>query len=184
MARIGGARRALKVFCLPLVVGALSISGCSSNDEGSDEEAKTQGPLIIAAYEHYWSALLVASDPADPDSPELPKVAIAPEVDRARGVLASRRQAGVAVRGSYEHTAKVESVAGQEAHVTDCLTVKTESFDAKTGKSQRKDPSGPFPVSVTLTLQGGVWKVSDIAAGTRACGAPGTTGPSPQPTAS
>ena len=124
---------------------------------------------MIKAYEAYWNALLAASDPADPADPKLSKVAIDPELERARQLVTVRKSAGEVVRGRYEHKEEVVTITDADAQLTDCLSIRLRVLDAKSKKVKRPETSGPFPVTAKLKLDGRSWKVADISAGSQNC---------------
>jgi YD repeat-containing protein len=136
---------------------------------------------VIKAYEAYWNALLAASDPANPADRKLSKVAIEPELDRAHRLLTARKTAGEVVRGHYHHKERVVAIGDADAQLTDCLSMKINVFDAQTKKLKHPEPTGPFPVSIKLKLDGRSWKVADISAGNQNCL---STAPPPIPSTS
>ena len=171
-----------------LAIGALALPSCTAHDSQPSNSPSASGSVsdprskvVIKAYEAYWKALLAASDPANPADPQLSKVAIKPELDRAHQLLTVRRAAGEVVRGRYGHKEEVVAIADADAQLTDCLSTKISVLDAKTKKVKHAEPAGPFPVTVKLKLDGKSWKVADISAGTQSCI---STAPPPIPSTS
>ena len=120
---------------------------------------------VIDGYRVYWTALLKASDPADPNNAELLRHVTGDELGRARTALAARKKAGEVVRGTYEHRETVRSIGATTATLDDCLAARTAVYAGGTGKLKATDPSQAQPLTVTLQLDGGVWKVSLIKSG-------------------
>ena len=139
--------------------------GGAAPDMASDPRSKA----VVTAYEGYWRALLAASNPADPADPKLLKVAVEPELDRARQLLTARKTAGETVRGRYSHQEQVVTITDTDATLTDCLSIKISVVDAKSKKVKRPETTGPFPVTAQLKLDGKAWKVADISAGNQNC---------------
>jgi hypothetical protein len=133
----------------------------SAAPAASDPRARA----VVDGYRGYWAALLKASDPVDPNNAELLRHVTGEELGRARTALAARKQAGEVVRGTYEHRETVRSIGGTTATLDDCLAARTAVYAGKTGKLKASDPPHAQPLTVTLQLDGGVWKVSLIKPG-------------------
>lgn len=176
---------------MALLVAALLAFGCteggndrddaqSTSSTGSAAPSTTLDPrsaALVTDYEAFWTALLDASDPPDPDNPVLEAHATDEELERARTVLIARRQAGEALRGSYDHDIAVTTIGDEDAELTDCLIAQTALFDLRSGTEKSRDPSLPQSLTVTLRQEAGTWKVALIEPNHQGC-ASADTGPS------
>lgn len=174
MCRAGGDKVVVRVA--GALLAALAAVGCTDDGDSNSPatESRPHGTAttttidsrssaIMDDYQKFWSALLEASDPPDPDSAALAAHVTGEEKKRTALVLASRRRSGESVRGTYEHSVTVESVRGSDASINDCLTAHTRVYDANDVEKSR-DPEQPHAIRVTLQLESGTWKVALITA--------------------
>ncbi len=109
---------------------ASSTTEATTSTTIDDEEA-----ALLAAVDGYWSAILVAGDPSDPDHPSLREYATGPALLQAVDVLAERRQLGQIVRlppdSKYEHRPQVEARTDTTATVVDCAIDDAELVDVE-----------------------------------------------------
>jgi hypothetical protein len=148
---------------------ASHAAGRGSNSPSAPHATDGRVSQILRAYSGYWERLLVDSDPANPGDQKLAAYVTGTELKRARQVLKARQQAHELVRGKYGHADRVSNISDNTARVADCLSILTKVIDVKTKKQKRTDPRGPFPLTVTMTLDGKTWKVSEIAPGSQSC---------------
>lgn len=128
---------------------------------------------MLADYKRFWADYVEVSKTADYDAPRLAEHATGDALRRLRFQLLTYSDQGLVARGRPERTGtQVTSLRGRTATVVECLdSNQWGTHDAKTGKPIGR-PSGRIRrVAATLTLTGGVWKVSRLDIGEAACDA-------------
>lgn len=181
-------RRQYAVLGLGLSVLAAACSGVGGDDSAVPSEqtkSSTEAASLLAddevsaaivdGYESYWAALLTAADPPDPDHPVLGQHATGMELERARTVLASRRQAGEVIRGGYEFSPMVISIDGASATLSDCYSVRIGVYDAGTDDLRSPEIQARRPAEVEMLLEDDIWKVALVTETGDGCSSSGDT---------
>jgi len=159
---------------LVLSLASVSLAGCAHGTKSHASALRADTALLRVrdGYNAYWDAFLKASDPPNPKAPSLAAHAIAPELDSVRRSLTARQQMKQGLRGAYVHDDTIDMTSATQATVRDCLTLKGEVVDLKTGSIMARIPDVTSPVSVDMRLVSGVWKVSRVAQGSQTCRRP------------
>jgi hypothetical protein len=162
-----------------IVVG---LGACTTGGEESDSPTTTTldqsaqasmpttldskvSAAVISGYEAYWDALIAASDPPEPEDPELAAHATGEELKKAKELLAAQKRFGEVTRGTFDVDPTVQSVDGDRATVADCWKPKTSLFDAASGELKYESPASGRQLSVDLEFDGERWKVARITTG-------------------
>lgn len=158
------------------LVVALAAAGCSSG-HGSDAAttSTTRAPAtsttaaqndeaaVLDGYRGYWSAYLHASDPMNPEDPQLRQYATGAALETVVKAFVALKSAGKVIRGQFDLAPRVVTVDGQAATVRDCYGDDTGVYDAWTGARNDKPTGQRHLVTATMRLEGGGWKVERLA---------------------
>ncbi len=173
--RLRRGRRARLVALL--VLGAVLTGACVSESKGSPAAgaATTGAPsttgqtdsrvaaetAVLNSYRAFWDDVVAAGRKADWQSPRLADHAAGQALKQVRDHYKALQAAGLVDLGTVELHPKVVSLAEQTATVNDCVDVsRFLRHDAKT-LEPRETPDPRLDAGVaTLTLSGGVWKVT------------------------
>ncbi len=125
---------------------------------------------VLAAYQGYWDTWLAATNPPDPDHPDLAKFAAGVQLDRDRAAIANYRQLSQVVRlpqnPAWSHQAAVLSLDGDAAVITDCSVDDSVVLDRPTGRVLN-DAVSTYVFRASLNREGGTWKVTVVDATSR-----------------
>jgi hypothetical protein len=165
----------ISVLAAAAALAVVGVGGCSGGDWGGDarpgsaeEEAAPPAQddprvaQVVAGYEGFWAAVLHASDPPNPDHPELVQYLAGDELDTSRLALRTRAQANEVMRGSYELAPTVTEIDGDQARLTDCHRSQVHVYDAASGLPKGPEAEVRVLLSVQLTLDGDTWKVAAV----------------------
>jgi hypothetical protein len=167
-------------FALVLAV-ALLTTGCSSDGKpkassttsssaatrtsaGSSAEA-----AVLDGYRGYWSAYLKAGDPMDPENTALREHTTGPALETVVKSFVALKSAGKVIRGQFDLAPRFVSADASTATVRDCYGDDTGVFDSATGAREDKATGQRHLVTATLRLEGGTWKVEQLADGGLGC---------------
>jgi hypothetical protein len=175
--------RAVSVMVLTVAL----VAGCTSKHHASSPSDSSGTPgvkdprasAVLSGYDAYWAAIISTGRAPKASTAALAAHAVGVELSRAQAVIAQHRTANEYVTGSYGHKAVVVAITATTATVSDCLTVKTSVFDAKTKRSKANSAPGPFALNTAMLLDHGTWKVSEITPTNSQClfPAPPPSGP-------
>jgi hypothetical protein len=116
---------------------------------------------VLAAYRAAWAAFEHAAADANPEDPALAATMVDPQLQGVRANLLADQRQGMIGQGATTLHPKVVSISATTATVVDCAYSTAELVYASTGKPVPPvTPPENDGVRATLTLTGGVWKVS------------------------
>lgn len=172
--RLRSRRRAGLVPLLSLVV--LLTSGCQQRfvDPATTTVATRPSPTattaasraeietaVLTSYRAFWDDVVAAGRKADWRSPRLADHAAWQALKQVRDHYKALRDAGLVDLGTVGLHPKVTSLAERTATVSDCVDVsRFLRHDAKTLEPRETPDPRPDAGVATLTLSGGVWKVT------------------------
>lgn len=116
---------------------------------------------VLDAYRAGWAAFEQAGTTADALDPALAATMVNPVLQQVRANLLGDKAYGFVARGTFTLHPKVTALASTTATVVDCAYSTSELVYANSGKPVPPvTPPENDGVTTTLTLTGGVWKVS------------------------
>lgn len=152
----------------------------SPPDEGTPSLPSTKRPLattppaadsqvaVIRAYLDFWDAVEAATDPPDPEHPDLLATAAGLQLEQLQEVIAGYREDGYVRRGDHEHHPSIREFldGGSAAVVDDCNVLDSEAglYDAETGERVEGggEPGDRELLEARLELVDGAWKVVNV----------------------
>jgi hypothetical protein len=173
--RICWARRA---WLLGLLVAVVALAGgCEGESKGAPAAGSTTAlassltsqtdpqtatrDAVLAAYRAFWDDVVAAGRKADWQSPRLAEHAAGQALQQVRDHYKALRDAGLVDLGTVALHPKLVSLAERTATVSDCVDVsRFLRHDAKTLEPRETPDPRPDAGVATLTLSGGVWKVT------------------------
>lgn len=163
-------------------VALAAMAGCGGGGGEAAEPPPTEPPVseaaptttvpseedaVLAAYQGYWDTWLAATNPPDPDHPDLARFATGVQLERDREAVSRFRQLSQIVRlpdsPAWSHEAAVLSIDGLQAVVTDCSVDDSILVDRPTGRVLN-DAVGTYTFRAVILLEEGTWRVSDVTA--------------------
>jgi hypothetical protein len=164
-------------------VALVAMAGCGGGGGGGGEAAEpasTEPPVtvadptttvlseedaVLAAYQGYWDTWLAATNPPDPDHPDLAKFAVGVQLARDREAITNYRQLSQMVRlpenAAWSHEAAVASVNGDVAVITDCSIDDSVLLDRPSGRVLN-DAVWSYALEATLVRESGTWRVDQL----------------------
>ena len=158
-----------------VVVIALVLAACSNGKADTSATTSTtrastttSAPStaeqkVLADYHAFWDAYLAASNPMDPQNPVLAEHAAGGELEQLQKAFLALKSAGRVIRGQFDLAPRVVSIDGSAATVRDCYGDNTGTYDAATGARQDVASGKRHLAMATLRLDGGMWKVVQLA---------------------
>jgi hypothetical protein len=170
------------VLAAAAVLAVVGAGGCSGGGDGGGKHASEptaaapdaddpRVAAIVSGYEGFWAAVLHASDPPNPDHPELAQHLAGDVLDTSRLALEAHAQANEVMRGTYQLSPTVTEIDGDHAVLTDCHRSQVHVYDAASGQAKEPEAEVQILLSVDLALDGDVWKVSGVEEQSGGCGA-------------
>jgi hypothetical protein len=116
---------------------------------------------VLASYRAFWDDVVAAGRKADWQSSRLGDHAAGQALQQVRDHYKALREAGLVDLGTVELHPKVVSLTEGTATVSDCVDVsRFLRHDTKTLEPKETPDPRPDAGVATLTLSGGVWKVT------------------------
>jgi hypothetical protein len=132
----------------------------SSSTSAADSRAAAE-TAVLASYRAFWDDVVAAGRKADWQSPRLADHAAGQALQQVRDHYKALRNAGLVDLGTVELHPKVVTLTEGTATVSDCVDVsRFLRHDAKTLEPRETPDPRPDAGVATLTLSGGVWKVT------------------------
>ncbi len=139
----------------PAATGTTTAPASSSASQAATEDT------VLSAYRAFWDDVVAAGRKADWQSPRLADHAAGQALQQVRDHYKALRAAGLVDLGTVTLHPKVVSLAEGTATVSDCVDVsRLLRHDAKTLELRETPDPRPDAGVATLTLSGGVWKVT------------------------
>ncbi len=161
---------ALLVFSVALAGGCVGESRGSpaataattgAPTTASQTDSRVAETAVLSSYRAFWDDVVAAGRKADWQSPRLADHAAGQALQQVRDHYRALRAAGLVDLGTVELHPKVVSLAERSATVNDCVDVsRFLRHDAKTLEPRETPDPRPDAGVATLTLTGGVWKVT------------------------
>ncbi len=175
----GGTRRTLVIVGRVTLIGLL-LGACRSDEAKRPSTTTTlpptvtsttvaEGEAVLAAYRRFWDVYIAASNPMNPESPELAQNATGEELRTVQRTFLARKSAGEIFRGTIDLSPSVIEQATDRAVIRDCHDDNLVLLDAQTGAVKEPDDPVRKLVSVTLLREGGAWKVASIKLEAEGC---------------
>lgn len=117
---------------------------------------------VLADYQAFGEAFLVAANPPRADHPLLQQYATGDELRQLVSSFSAMHAGDEVVRGTIDHAPKVVSLIGDQATIDDCLFDKTGIFHSTTGEQVDTFATDRQLDHVQLVLIDGTWKVSSL----------------------
>ncbi len=119
----------------------------------------------MVAYQSYWSMVLRVNDPPNPADPEIPQRTTGDRLAALITLIQQNAMEGKSYRlppdAKYEHDARVVSVAGDRAVVSDCNVDDGLIVNTATGEVVDAQVV-TLSIEARLTRENGLWKVVSI----------------------
>lgn len=127
----------------------------------------------IAASLGFWTRYIEMTGrpgPFDPTSirAELDQFTTGAETSKLFEFIQGNMLAGRVLRGTVEHSPRLDAVTDETATVIDCLVDGTGIYSADGSRADSEDLR-PHPATLGLRLVDGVWKVETVAIGSEIC---------------
>jgi hypothetical protein len=154
-------------------LASLLLASCGSSHHRADRPTTT-APIattstlpadqaaVAAAWRHYWDIYIAVGGEMHLPDARLAQVATGQELRTLGGAFLASASEGEVFRGTIDLDAKVLSVEGSTATLRDCYLSHILGYDAKSNQPRGPESGQRRLVTVTLVLDGGVWKVSGI----------------------
>ena len=163
-AKYGGRIVAIVVFLAATACssGSHNAKSTSTTVDSPTTSTTTVEDTVVVAWRHYWDIYVaVASEMKLPDA-RLAEVATGEELRQLGGGFLAFSSKGEIFKGTIDLDPKVVSITGSTATLRDCYLSAILGYDKATGKPEGSAPTQRTLVTVTLQLEGGVWKVAAI----------------------
>jgi hypothetical protein len=121
-----------------------------------------QGAAALASYRAFWTDFISAGDPPDPTSARLREHATGEELQHVVSGLLSSKAAGEVLRGTIDLAPVVVSANGDTVTIRDCYANHILAYEAKSGEPKGAGRQDRSLVTVTMVLDAGVFKVSNL----------------------
>ena len=181
----GGVRRTTRA--LAAMAAALltlgSLAACGGDDDGGDAEAiedldatttteaggettdtteaLTPEEQVVAAYTAAQNAFSAASNPPNPDAPELATSYTGDALARLQENLRGMQASGAGAQTTVELHPSAVVISGTTATLVDCFVDNTQMVELGTGRPLGSPGQTTLHVDVSLEQVDGVWKVAD-----------------------
>jgi hypothetical protein len=150
---------------------ASSASGSQASTATPSPSADPANAAVLAAYRNATQAFVHAGVTMNPNDPLLPATMTGQELSTVKKNLLIDQASHLVAKGDITVTdAHVVSIDAGSAVVRDCQYSAILLVDARTGQGAPGVANGPqnIAVTATVTMIGGIWKVSleDLKVGT------------------
>lgn len=154
----------LSVSAVLTACGADSKSATTTSTVASTTSTtiSAETASVLDGYRQFWDAYRAASDPMNPEDERLTRHATGKELAQVRSAFLARKSAGHVIRGTFELSPRVASIADTRAVVADCYFDHTQLFDLATNAPLEPADTERESIEATLQLIDGIWKVSEI----------------------
>jgi hypothetical protein len=131
----------------------------------------TAGP-VQATTRSYWSMVVRLAEKPDPDDPQIAQLSVDPQAGQLVTLFSNVKAQGLSQRGPIDGSVTVGSVGASTATAATCLDQTLTRLYDRAGRRRPGSDGTKSQFTVTLTMSGGVWKVSRVTSSGADCTLP------------
>jgi hypothetical protein len=120
----------------------------------------------------YWSMVVRLAEQPDPDDPQIAQLSVDPQAGQLVTLFTNVKAQGLSQRGPIDGLVAVGSVGASTATATTCLDQTLTRLYDKAGTKRPGSNGTKSQFTVTLTMSGGAWKVSQVSSSGADCTLP------------
>ena len=120
----------------------------------------------------YWSMVVRLAEKPDPDDPQIAQLSVDPQAGQLVTLFTNVKAQGLSQRGPIDGSVAVGSVGASAATATTCLDQTLTRLYDKAGAKRPGSNGTKSQFTVTLTMSGGAWKVSQVNSSGAECTLP------------
>jgi len=120
----------------------------------------------------YWSMVVRLAEKPDPDDPQIAQLSVDPQAGQLVTLFTNVKAQGLSQRGPIDGSVAVGSVSASAATATTCLDQTLTRLYDKAGAKRPGSNGTKSQFTVTLTMSGGAWKVSQVNSSGAECTLP------------
>jgi hypothetical protein len=120
----------------------------------------------------YWSMVVRLAEKPDPDDPQIPQLSMDPQAGQLVRLFTDVKAQGLSQRGPIDGSVTVGSVTASKATATTCLDQTLTRLYDRAGTKRPGSSGTKAQFTVTLTMTGGGWKVSQVNSSAADCTLP------------
>ncbi|HEV7657942.1 MAG TPA: hypothetical protein VGP36_24850 [Mycobacteriales bacterium] len=128
--------------------------------------------VVQEATKSYWSMVVRLAEKPNPADPEITAFSVSPQRDTLLTLFTNIKQQGITQRGPIDGSATVVAVKGAKATASTCLDQTLVRVYDRAGKPRPGSSGSKQQFTVSLELEDGSWRVSQVSTGS-ACTLPG-----------
>jgi len=110
----------------------------------------------------YWSMVVRLAEKPDPDDPQIAQLSVDPQAGQLVTLFTNVKAQGLSQRGPIDGSVTVGSVGASAATASTCLDQTLTRLYDKAGTKRPGSNGTKSQFTVTLTMSGGGWKVSQV----------------------
>jgi hypothetical protein len=140
----------------------LDTTTAEAGDDAGSTTSTTLSPedQVIADYTAAQDAFSAASNPPNPDAPELAAHYTGEALTRVQNNLRGMQAAGAGAQSTVEVHPSEVSISGSTARLVDCFVDSTQMIEIGSGRPLGEPGQTTLHVEVSLEQIDGVWKVA------------------------